>query len=152
MRMIRVALPAILGCAFFFCVPNALAQNKYSPAMTDCTMVYNLSGWSLLVKRQTGEGTITCSNGQRAEVKLEQTSIGLTAGKGNITGGKAQFSKVKSIKQLFGTYASAEAHAGATDSAQAAVLTKGEVSLTLSGTGQGVELGASVGGFTITPK
>jgi hypothetical protein len=152
MRSILVPLLAVLGCALLFCAPIALAQNKYSPATTECTMVYNLSGWSLLVKRQTGEGTIRCSNGQRAEVKLEQTAIGLTAGKGNITGGKAEFSAVKNIKELFGSYAVAEAHAGASDSGQAAVLTKGEVSLTLSGTGKGVELGAAVGGFTITPK
>jgi len=152
MRFTRIPTLATIACALLFSAPNAGAQNKYNPAMTNCTMVYNLSGWSFLVKRQTGEGTITCSNGQRANVKLEQTSVGLTAGKGTITGGKAKFSPVEKIKDVFGTYATAEAHAGAADSGQAAVLTKGEVSLTLTGTGQGVELGASVGGFTITPK
>jgi hypothetical protein len=37
-------------------------------------------------------------------------------------------------------------------SSQAQVLTKGTTSLALAGTGQGVNLGISVGKFTISPR
>ena len=50
---------------------------------------------------------------------------------------------------MLGDYASAEAHAGAVKSAQGQVVTKGEISLALSGTGDGWDLGIAVGKFTI---
>ena len=115
-------------------------------------MIYNLGGWSLGVKKQTGEGRITCENGQARDVKLEATGVGLSVGKSEITGGKGKFSTVESIKDLYGSYVAAEASAAATDAASGQVVTKGEVSLALSGVGKGMELGISIGEFKITPK
>ncbi len=59
---------------------------------------------------------------------------------------------VRSIDEIFGTYAAAEAHAGAVKSSQAAVYTKGEVSLALAGTGRGVNVGIAFGAFTIEKR
>jgi hypothetical protein len=56
---------------------------------------------------------------------------------------------VTSIDEIFGTYARLEAQAAAVKSAGAQVLTKGEVSLALSGTGRGMAIGISAGAFTI---
>ena len=56
---------------------------------------------------------------------------------------------MKTIGEVFGTYARAEAQAGAGDAAGAQVLTKGDVSLAHSGTGRGVEIGFAFGSFTI---
>ena len=74
---------------------------------------------------------------------------GLTAGKINIIDGVGEISEVPDIDQVFGTYASAEASAGAGNAAAAQVLTKGPVSIALSGTGQGMDLGLSFGKFVI---
>ena len=133
-------------------VPSALAGDPYHPKMTSCEIVYNLKGWSLIYKTSKGEGHISCSNGQTADVAIETHGGGLTVGKSEIIGGEGKFSEVRSIDELFGTYATVEAHAGATKSVGAQAMTKGEVSLSLAGTGQGVDLGFSFGGFTIERK
>ena len=48
-----------------------------------------------------------------------------------------------------GSYAVGEAHAGATQSASASIMTKGEISLAITGTGRGVDIGVTLGAFTI---
>ena len=73
---------------------------------------------------------------------------GLTAGKSKISG-SGTFSEVGDISELFGTYASADVHAGVVDSSAAQVVTKGTVSLALSGTGKGIDLGVTFGEFII---
>ena len=121
-------------------------------ATTKCTMKFGLKEWSAFYKRADGSGTISCDNGQKANVKLEARGGGLTAGKGEIRDGKGTFSDVADIKELFGAYVAADASAGAVKNAAAAVLTKGEVTLGLEGKGTGWEVGVSFGKFTITPK
>jgi hypothetical protein len=83
-------------------------------------------------------------------VKLSASGGGLTAGKSQVRDGHGKFSEIADIKELFGTYASATAAAGAVQSSEAQALTKGEVSLALAGTGTGIELGVSFGKFKIT--
>jgi hypothetical protein len=121
-------------------------------ATTLCTMQFTMKGWSVFYSRASGSGTITCDNGQTAQVKLEAKGGGLTAGKSRIREGQGKFSRVDNISELFGSYATANADAGAGNSAAAKAMTKGEVSLALSGKGTGVELGVSFGKFTITKK
>lgn len=116
---------------------------------TDCTMTFDFAYKSLFYKTGEGTGTITCENGQSVKVKLSMKAGGLTAGKGKIRGGTGRFSEVSGIEELFGTYVSAEAHAGAGQSAKAQILTKGEVSLTLVGTGTGVDVGVAFGNLKI---
>ena len=120
------------------------------PAKVDCRMKFTMSGWSVFYKRASGTGTVTCNNGQTASVKLEARGGGITAGKSTIEDGKGEFSNVKSIDEIFGSYANSEAHAGAVKSSGAQAMTKGEVSLALSGTGRGWDLGIAFGKFTIT--
>ena len=72
-------------------------------------------------------------------------------GKGAIREGRASFSEVFDISELYGGYVSAEAHAGASKSASAQVMTKGEVSVSLTGKGAGVDLGVAIGKFSIKP-
>jgi hypothetical protein len=115
----------------------------------DCRMKFSMSGWSALYKRADGTGTVTCNNGQTANVKLQARGGGLTAGKSSIENGTGEFSNVKNIDEIFGSYASSEAHAGAVKSSGAQAMTKGEVSLALAGTGRGWDLGIAFGRFTI---
>jgi hypothetical protein len=121
-------------------------------ASVKCDLVYNLAGWSLLYKHAEGSGTVTCSNGQHARVKIAVVGGGLTAGKYRINDGKGEISKVHSINEVFGDYVQAGAEAGVVKSSQAQVLTKGTTSLALAGTGEGVNLGVSVGKFTISKR
>jgi hypothetical protein len=129
-------------------VSNAHAAD----ASVKCDLVYNLSGWSLIYKHAEGTGSVTCNNGQRANVKITVVGGGLTAGKYRINNGKGEISHVHGISEVFGDYAQAGAEAGVVKSSQAQVLTKGTVSLALAGTGEGVNLGVSAGKFTISRR
>jgi hypothetical protein len=115
-----------------------------------CTMKFTMKGWSAFYKTADGAGTVTCSNGQSVKVALSAKGGGLTVGKSSIEDGHGQFSEVSSMDELFGSYIAAEAHAGAVKSSQAQVMTKGEVSLALSGTGRGFDLGVAFGALTIS--
>ena len=115
----------------------------------DCKLKFTLSGWSAFYKRADGNGTITCNNGTSFAVKLQARGGGLSFGKSTIRDGTGEFSAVQSVDELLGSYATAEAHAGAVKSSKAQVMTKGEVSLALAGTGEGWDLGIAFGKFVI---
>ncbi|HTW37683.1 MAG TPA: hypothetical protein VMD49_03865 [Steroidobacteraceae bacterium] len=122
-----------------------------SPARADglkCTMAFTMKGWSAFYQTAEGRGTIHCSNGRSMQVKLSAKGGGVTVGK-SVESGHGEFSNVDSMSDLLGSYASAQAHAGAINSAQVQVMTKGEVSLALSGKGHGWELGISFGELKI---
>ncbi|MGH9870332.1 MAG: hypothetical protein ACREAA_19520 [Candidatus Polarisedimenticolia bacterium] len=127
----------------------AASAEESKPALVDCQMKFNIKGWSAFYKTSKGEGTITCSNGATAKVTIKATGGGITFGKSEIIDATGKFTGAKSIDELFGSYVQAEAHAGAGKSADAQALTKGEVSLAISGTGRGVDVGFAFGKFTI---
>lgn len=127
-------------------------DSAQAAATVKCRMKFSISGWSVIYKESHGTGHITCSNGQSMSVKLKAQGGGLTVGKSTIDNGQGDFSAVSNISELLGTYASAEAQAGAVKSAKAQVVTKGEVSLSLSGTGTGWDLGVALGSFEISRK
>lgn len=116
----------------------------------DCNLRFNLAGWSIFYKTSSGTGTITCSNGQSSKVTINSKGGGLTVGKSRITDGRGAFSGVRDINDVFGTYATAEAHAGASKSSKAQVMTKGDVSLALAGKGEGWDVGIAFGKFVIS--
>jgi protein-S-isoprenylcysteine O-methyltransferase Ste14 len=115
-----------------------------------CSMSFSMKGWSAFYKTASGKGTISCNNGKKMNVKLSAKGGGLTVGKSTIDNGRGEFSSVASVDELLGSYVSAEAHAGAVKSSQAQVMTKGEVSLALSGEGRGWDLGVAFGKLTIS--
>jgi hypothetical protein len=125
-----------------------LAQPAWGGS-TKCKMKYSLAGWSAGYSTASGSGTITCDNGQSARVSLRARGGGLTAGKSKITNGSGTFSEVGDITELFGSYASADVHAGMGGASAAQVVTKGTVSLAFSGTGKGIDLGLTFGEFVI---
>lgn len=118
-------------------------------AGTMCHMKFSLTGWSVFYKTADGSGTITCDNGQSARVKLSSKGGGITFGRSKIKDATGTFTEVEAISEVFGTYVQGEAHAGAGKSAKASAMTKGEVSLSLVGKGQGVDVGIAFGKFTI---
>lgn len=114
-----------------------------------CTMTFTLSGWSAIYSTADGHGKVTCANGQSMNVDITAKGGGLTVGKYKIDDGRGHFSGVNSIDDVLGSYATANAHAGAVGSSHAAAMTKGDVSLALTGTGKGWDIGAGFSGFTI---
>ena len=137
--VLALALPAAMALA-----PVA-AQGS-----VDCRLTFNLAGWSVFYKTASGTGTVSCDNGQRMTVKIESRGGGLSFGKSRIDNGVGEFSGVSSIDEVLGTYAAAEAHAGAVKSTKAQVVTKGDISLALAGTGEGWDIGVAFGSFTIS--
>ncbi|WP_255594958.1 hypothetical protein [Lysobacter sp. BMK333-48F3] len=141
----RLGLGAALALA-----ATALPGTASAGGSVDCKLKFNMSGWSVFYKTSSGSGTISCSNGQSMAVKISAKGGGLSFGKSRIVNGTGEFSGVRNIGETLGSYATAEAHAGAVRSSKAQVMTKGEVSLALAGTGQGWDVGVAFGKFTIS--
>lgn len=130
-------------CLALVAAPAAMAGDL------TCKMTYSLSGWSAFYKTASGTGVVTCNNGQRMSVKIETKGGGLTFGKYKIRNGFGQFANVNDIRDVLGSYATAEAHAAADKSASAQAMTNGKVSLALSGKGKGWSLGVAFSRFAI---
>lgn len=118
----------------------------------ECKLHYDLAGWSVFYKTASGNGTVTCDNGQSVAVKITAKGGGLTFGKSKIEDGTGTFAGVERIGDVLGTYVSAEAHAGAGKSSKATAMTKGDVSLALAGTGQGFDIGIGFGKFVLEAR
>ena len=114
-----------------------------------CTLKYDMEGGGAFYKRSTGNGVITCDNGQSMKVTIESKGGGLTFGSSKIEDGIGKFSPVLDISDLIGGYATAEANAGGGSASKAQVVTKGSISLALTGKGTGRTLGVSFGSFII---
>ncbi len=150
-----VMMTVVVAVAVFFSALSVRAEDPSVPekkSETKCHLDYTLKGWSAFYKTAKGEGTIGCDNGQQAGVDIDVRGGGVTFGKTKITHGRGTFSSVHDINELYGAYATSEAHAGVVKSAQAQAMTKGPVSLALHGTGKGVDLGIAFGQFKITQK
>jgi len=130
----------------------ALLSFSSSAAMTTCNISYNLKGWSFIYKEYRGSGQIRCRNGQQANVAIVFRGGGFTMGKSEIDNGRGIISEVKDINEVYGTYIFLEGHAGTIKSFEGLVMTKGEVSLVLSGSGRGFDLGVTLGALTILPR
>lgn len=139
-----------VGSALLALLVLGPTQTPAAAANVTCKLSFTMKGWSAFYKTASGSGTVQCSNGQTMSVKMDAKGGGLTVGKSSIEDGHGEFSAVGSIDELLGSYVAAEAHAGAVKSSQAQVMTKGEVSLALSGTGRGWDLGIAFGRLTIS--
>ena len=140
-------LASLLATALLVSAPSAQARGQI-----DCTLRFSMAGWSVFYKTASGEGTVSCDNGQRMAVRISAKGGGLTFGKSRIEDGRGEFSGVHDIRDVLGTYATAEAHAGASKSAKAQAMTKGEVSLALAGKGTGWDIGVAFGKFVIEAR
>jgi len=133
-----------------FLMLAALSAPALAAGPIDCELRFSMSGWSAFYKHATGSGTVTCDNGQSMKVNISAKGGGLSFGKSEIDNGIGKFSEVYNIEDIIGGYATAEAHAGAGKSASARVVTKGPISLALSGKGRGWDLGVAFGNFIIS--
>lgn len=139
---------ATLACALALAAaPRAGAASRN----VDCRLDYQLTGWSLVYKHTTGNGRVSCDNGQSVPVRVSAKAVGLTAGKWKVDHGQGRFTNVRNIGEVFGRYAQASANLGVVKSGEAQVLSNGPVSLALAGAGAGVNIGVDIGAFRIEP-
>ena len=136
----------VIAALLFAAIPAAHA------AETKCTLHYNMAGGGAFYKHSTGSGEISCDNGQHLSVSIESKGGGLTFGHSEIKDGVGKFSPVSDVHDLIGGYATAEANAGAGEASKAQVVTKGGISLALTGKGSGHTLGVSFGSFIISER
>ncbi len=130
----------------------ALSAAPASAQNLTCKLTFSSSSWSIFYKTTSGSGTVDCSNGQKLAVKISAKGGGLTVGKSKITNGFGEFAEVRDIRDVLGSYAAAEAHAGTEKSAHAQAMTNGKVSLALAGKGEGWDLGVAFTKFTISAR
>ena len=128
------------------------ASAHVAAADVSCRLAFDMTGWSAFYKTASGTGTVRCDNGQSLPVRIDAKGGGLSVGKSEIRDGRGDFSAVRDIREVLGTYVAAEAHAGAVKSSKAQAMTKGDVSLALAGTGRGWDLGVAFGAFTIEAR
>ena len=140
--MRRLMIPAAIA-ACLLVAPAVQAKDIH------CSLKYNMEGGGAFYKRSTGDGVITCDNGQTMNVTIESKGGGLTFGSSKIVDGIGKFSPVLDISDLIGGYATAEANAGGGSASKAQVVTKGSISLALTGKGTGRTIGVSFGSFII---
>jgi hypothetical protein len=116
----------------------------------ECTIRFQLSGWSAIYERVDGTGIVACSDDTALPVLVQAPGGGFTVGKPKITNGTGTFAHVRHISDVFGTYAQGDVHAGVAKSGETGLLTNGKVSLGLAINGEGDDLGMA--GFTIRPQ
>ncbi len=129
-----------------FCATPAFAAEKD----LSCTLKFTTKTWSAIYMHAEGSGTVKCKNGRSMPVRISAKGIGITAGKWTITDGSGKFTHVRKIENILGSYAAVSADAGVDKSATAQVLTKGEVSLAIRGTGDGFDIGVALSSFKIS--
>ena len=115
----------------------------------DCKMSFNLKGWSAFYKTASGHGVVRCSDGSSMNVRLHVEGGGISFGKTTIDDGHGDFSGVRNIREVLGDYAAGSAHGAAVKAGTSIGLTKGEVSLGLTGTGRGWDIGVDFSNFSI---
>lgn len=143
-------LVAILAGAALLTAGSMSRPVQAAGAELDCKLRFSLTGWSAIYKHAEGHGTVSCADGTKMPVTIEAKGAGLTVGKSHIDDGQGRFTDVHAIDDVLGRYVEGEAHAGVVKSGTVQLLTKGTVSLALSGAGEGVDLGISVGELTLT--
>ncbi|MGA9340894.1 MAG: hypothetical protein WBV61_00995 [Rhodanobacteraceae bacterium] len=155
-KMMTLATLSALGLGAAIVVSDAIAAPQAEAAMgasntktLDCQMAFVLNGWSAAYLTAQGHGTVKCNNGKTLPVTLDAKGGGLTAGAFKINDGHADFTNVHKITDVLGDYGMAKAHAGAAKTAQGAVMTKGNVTASLGGTGDGWDIGIGFGKFSI---
>ncbi|GGA11861.1 hypothetical protein [Dyella caseinilytica] len=145
-RTLGLTAALVLAASGLAAMPASSAFAATAPIK--CHLTYELAGWSAIYQHATGSGHVRCDDGRSAAVTISVHGGGLTAGKFRVSG-HGEISNVYGIDQVFGSYAQAGASAGVVQSGTAQVLSKGTVSIALTGTGQGVNLGVAVDKFDI---
>jgi len=115
-----------------------------------CDLSFTSKEWSFLYARANGEGVVFCDDGSSMGVAITAKGIGVTAGKWKITDGRGKFSHVHDIWEVLGTYLAVSGEIGMVKAGTTRLLSKGNVSLALAGSGKGINVGIAFSEFTIS--
>ena len=116
----------------------------------DCTIRFQLSGWSAIDERVDGTGIVACADDTAMPVLVQARGAGLTAGKPKVTSGTGKFGDVRRISDVMGTYARGGAAVGA--GSGTVLLSNGKVSLGLAASGTASDLSSGIAGLTLRPQ
>ena len=154
----RIIDPRTLLCALLISAGAiATAHTAQTPdtepneKRLECELKFNLNGRPAFYETANGAGIITCNNGQRAKLNIRTSGGGTTFGDSEVVDGTGRFSDARTIDELFGSYVHSVVLARVSESAAVQVLTKGRISLVLSGTSRGMDFGFAFEKFTIEP-
>jgi hypothetical protein len=115
---------------------------------TTCRLDYQTHAWSVFYRNVTGTGTVTCEDGERAEVTLQYHGGGITFGVSDLSG-VVRFSQVRDASEVLGAYFTVEGHAGLVHSVEGRAGTRGPVWISQAGNGRGFDLGFAFGALSI---
>ena len=127
----------------------ALAEDR---AGLECTIRFQLSGWSAIYERVDGTGIVACSDDTAMPVVVQAPGAGFRVGQPKITNGTGRFAQVRQISDVFGTYAQGDVQTGVVKSSETGLLTNGKVSLGLAVKREGDDFGVGIARFTIRPQ
>ena len=133
-----------LALSSLFLMPFSSAQAE------ECSLTYNMKGWSAFYKTYKGTGTVRCPSGQSAQVNVSLKGGGFTFGASEIIDGKGRIRGVNKISDIYGGGFALGGHAGFIKSVEGRWVPKGSRTITLSGKGKGYDLGFSMGSFRIS--
>ncbi|GAW85264.1 conserved hypothetical protein [Bathymodiolus platifrons methanotrophic gill symbiont] len=135
----------ILGLAV-----SSLFFMSFSAAQAeDCDLKYTIKGWAAFYKTSQGTGTVTCPSGKSAKVKLSLKGGGFTFGAYEVTEGKGRIRGVEKIDDIYGNSFMMDGDAGFGKSVEGRWAPKGSRTRTLSGKGNGYNLGFAFGALNI---
>jgi len=147
--MRRAMLVAVPLAVALVATSAALAEQ---PGTIDCTLRFQLSGWSASYERVDGTGIVVCADDTSLPVFVQARGEGLTTGRPKVTAGTGKFAGVRQISDVLGSYAQGDVHAGVAQSGETNLLGNGKVSLALAGKDEGFDLRSSIAGFAIHPQ
>ena len=141
MKLSRTLVPVV--AALLLGLPQ-VAQ----AAFIHCRLQYEAEEWSAFYKSVRGTGTVSCDNGQRAQVKLRFQGGGFSVGMANLEG-HVRFSEVRELSEVLGTYVTMDGHGGFVRGGTGRILTKGSVWASDGAHGPGFNIGFTFGAMTI---
>lgn len=116
----------------------------------DCTLRFTARQWSPLRGAVTGTGMLMCTDGSAVPVIVDASGPGITAERWNITDGWGVFDHVTRMEDALGRYTAIEGDIGVSAAGTVQTLTKGKLSLGLSGKGKGFVAGIAIRNFSIS--
>ncbi|TZF89826.1 hypothetical protein [Cognatilysobacter lacus] len=134
-----------VAVAMVLAVPTGATKDRD----VKCKLQFQSRDWSVLYQQGEGPGTVTCSDGSSMPVKIIAKGVGLSAGKWKIDHGRGTFTRVRTIQDVVGRYATLSGHIGLVKTGEVEVASKGRVSLALAGHGEGIDVGVAINEFRV---
>lgn len=143
---------SIIAFVIIMFSPHLTAALETDDEKLECRISFSSDEWSAAYARMVGQGVVSCNDGSSQPVWLWAEGVGVTAGMWKITDGKGRFHNVVRIDDVLGEYISLSGDIGISKAVTARILSKGEVTLSLTGKGEGFDVGIAINKVKITAK